>query len=69
MATVHETHVRAQLKTYIHDNFGSQGKAARHWGCSDTFMSRVLRGKAEPTRIMLKDIGLTKEKVTIYTYL
>lgn len=50
----------AKLKKYIADNFGTEVSYANHKGFSTTHINRITLGKKEPTKDILKDIGLEK---------
>lgn len=51
-----------KLKKYIADNFGSEYKYAKHKEFSRQHINNIVKGLKEPTKDILKDIGL--EKVT-----
>lgn len=51
-----------KLKKYISDNFGTETNYANHKGFSKAHINAITLGKKEPTKDILKDIGL--EKVT-----
>lgn len=55
-----------RLKTFIAAKFGSQSKAADHYGMSRQFMSLILKGKSATPPSILEDIGYARSKVVVY---
>jgi transcriptional regulator with XRE-family HTH domain len=55
-----------KLRVYIFTNFKSGSDYAKSKGVSRAYISAVLTGKREPNDEILKDIGVTKQKLTIY---
>lgn len=57
-----------ELKRYIDDNYKTLTAAARHWGVSHQFVSKVLYGVTPPTQVMLDDIGYKRHKSVSVEY-
>ena len=48
---------------HVRKNYRSYTEAALKYGCHQSFISRVISGKAMPTAVMLEDRGYTKKTV------
>lgn len=55
-----------KLRGYIYSEFESATNYANSKGVSKAYISAVLKGKREPNDEILSDIGIKKEKQTIY---
>jgi hypothetical protein len=53
---------------YVTRTFKRQKAAARHWGVSGAMISAVACGLKPPTKVMLKEIGFTREIVKTEVY-
>lgn len=49
-----------KLRVHIVSKYRTQSEAAKHWGVSDAYVSRIIRGHSEPTDVMLEEIGLKR---------
>lgn len=56
------------LNDHISIKYGSQAEYARHMGTRAAMMSSMCRGFREPTKEVLKDLGLVTEKITVKVY-
>jgi transcriptional regulator with XRE-family HTH domain len=48
------------VRTYCDIHFNSQPEAARHFGVSPQWLSKIVNGKAKPTPSMLEAIGMNE---------
>ena len=55
-----------KLRVHIYTNFKSGSEYAQFKGVSRAYISAVLNCKREPSDEILMDIGVTKQKLTIY---
>lgn len=55
-----------KLRGHIYSEFETASNYANSKGVSKAYISSVLTGKREPSDGMLSDIGIKKEKQTIY---
>lgn len=58
--------MRVHLKEHIKTVYGTQGKAALAWKCSQAYISDVISGKAVPNEVILTEIGLRKVRPLLY---
>lgn len=52
------------VRIHVFMKYRKQKNAAKAWGCSPAFVSRVCCGKRKPSKDMLKEIGL--EEITVW---
>ena len=55
-----EVDIKIELRVHIARKYKVQTKAAEAWGCSRSFVSLVLSGGSQPTKVMLDDAGFKK---------
>lgn len=56
-----------QLRGHIAMKYHNQAAAADAWGLSRAFVSSVVRGKKAPTKIILDEMGYSRERETTTT--
>ena len=64
-----ETDFKDVVWDYITKTYGSQARAARHWGVSDAYISAVVSGKKTPPKWLLKEMGYRKERTVTETFI
>lgn len=57
-----------KLERYIKHKYIRAGIAAKKWGVSPQFVSKVLNFHSSPTQVMLDDIGYKRETRKVVTY-
>ena len=66
---MNKTEMAMKLNDYIYKNFGTAAKYAEAKGVTPQYISSVVNGGTEPSKSILKDIGLVKKREVNITYL
>ena len=50
--------IAERMRMHFRKKYGTQAKAAAHFGVSGTMISFISTGRAKPTAVMLEDAGI-----------
>ena len=63
---ISEDEFLTKLKAHIKERHSTYSHAARVWGVSQSFVSKVTLGQTAPNATILKEMRMSREKVVIY---